>query len=132
MPKKITLTDVKEPNNIFEESGVVVAHIHERNYSNMERYPRPGRYIDPFGGIDIIDLERLYPNSNLCERITGFCAVCKQILNKEFPKDYPLEWKICCFCKKVAEWIVKGEFLEARVFKIREKKIRKLITLVGK
>jgi len=59
------------------------------------------------------------------------CSICGNNLTKEFPSDFPKEWRWCCFCKLVAESVVRGDYLEARCFKSRVGKVRRLINLVG-
>ncbi len=87
--------------------------IYVEHYSEMEQNPSP--YQHTFVII-----------------ITGFCSVCKSPLTKTFPDDFPKEWKICCFCKMIAEHIVEyGTRLEGHAFETRMPKIKKLINLVG-
>ncbi len=64
--------------------------------------------------------------------ITGFCSICQNPLTKVFPADFPKEWRICCFCKMIADHIVEhGTYPEGRCFEKRVHKIVKLINLVG-
>ena len=63
------------------------------------------------------------------------CSVCGEFLedDKVFPKDFPDEWKFCCFCKIIAEKLVKGvtpsSFVLFRGIAIL---VADKITLVGK
>ncbi len=58
----------------------------------------------------------------------GKCVICGFKLDKgKFPKDFPDEWKFCCLCKKIADYIGKGVIPHADKFK----KVYAKITLVG-
>ena len=122
--KKVTLTDVKEPNNIFEESDVQEEHFFDiMNYT-------PDNGCLSIREANIIDLERLY--SNLSRRITGFCVMCKQILTKEFPEDYPMEWKFCCGCKALADHLILAQCSKGLIFStLNSRRMLDKITLVG-
>lgn len=65
--------------------------------------------------------------------IVGFCSICGNPLTKEFPAGFPEEWRWCCFCKLIAEWVIEDNLSEIAgyAFQKRISKIRKLITLVG-
>jgi len=63
--------------------------------------------------------------------ITGQCSICGNNLTREFPEDFPKEWRWCCFCKLVAETMVEGDCLKGRCFERRVGKLGKLINLVG-
>jgi len=58
-----------------------------------------------------------------------YCAVCDFPLDLGvFPDDYPEEFKFCCACRKLAEWITTGGE-DAR--SPLAKKVCKKITLVS-
>ena len=103
------------PEHPFE--GVL--HIYGRNYNNIECYPRPGRYIPPIQRVNVVE-------------ITGECSICKQILTKNFPDDYPDEWKFCCRCKRIAEYLIKTQAHKNIILTYGFRKILNKITLVGK
>ncbi len=106
--EKITLDEIyPPPHNIFE-----------RNYENIQHYPRPGRYIPPIQQVTLV-------------KIRGFCVMCKQILTKEFPEDYPLEWKFCCFCKALADHLILAQCSKGLILAPHSQGILDKITLVG-
>ncbi len=107
--EKITLDEIyPPPHNIFE-----------RNYENIQHYPRSGRYIPPIQQVTLV-------------KITGQCSMCEQILHKEFPDDFPNEWKFCCFCKMVADYLIKIQAHKNLILlSYKFQKILKKITVVG-
>ena len=51
---------------------------------------------------------------------------------REFPKDFPDEFKMCCWCHMVAGWLIEGNTdLETNWYRFRASKIKKLITVFG-
>ena len=111
---------VEEFNSTGQKDKKIKNNCLERDFNNFHVYPYPGR-------LNIIDFENYYPT---LIKLTGHCAICYSHLIKEFPEDYPNEWKFCCSCKSVADDIVKEKYIG---FLVRGKSIRiqKKITLVG-
>lgn len=64
---------------------------------------------------------------------TGECAVCRSDLDKDFPRDFPDEWKFCCRCKIIAEMLVNGITIKTfLLYRDIARIIKKKITLVKK
>lgn len=124
--KKVTLDELYTPTNMEDYISSITAPIitHERNYEDIEGFPQPGECRVA----RMIDLEGLYPSLN--RKITGFCVMCEQILTKDFPEDYPVGWKFCCFCKMVAEHLITTQHTPINSTP-HFKKILDKITLVG-
>ena len=63
--------------------------------------------------------------------IRGYCAICWDPLTRDFPDDFPEEFRFCCLCKYIATQLAHGYSAEEystgddRSFKILER-----ITLV--
>ena len=91
--------------------------IYERVYINIAGLP-PIRYIQPLQQVTLL-------------KITGFCVMCKQILTKEFPEDYPMEWKFCCFCKALADHLILAQCSKGLILSPHSQGILDKITLVG-
>lgn len=70
------------------------------------------------------------------EKITGSCAVCKMPLTKDFPADFPSEFKFCCYCLKWAKAVVKTPIAEwvkvALSDHVYPKRILERITIKGR
>ena len=66
-------------------------------------------------------------------KIVGFCSICEKPLTKKFPYGFPKEWRWCCFCKIIGEWVIRGEKIEttSSSFKKQTDKVAKLVNLVG-
>lgn len=63
-------------------------------------------------------------------RVLDSCVICDYQLTKQFPKDYPDEWKFCCICKNLADDMAHGVVLADVWKKEIIDRIRKRITLV--
>ena len=60
------------------------------------------------------------------------CVICKFPLTKEFPEDFPDEFKFCCTCKEIAWAVIRGTLdVEQRWLYKRVEKIEKIITVMG-
>jgi len=71
------------------------------------------------------------------------CAICGvHINNSRFPYDYPKEFRVCCLCLDLIEYLVQPtnrmtEHVEVcpqcqEILNINREKIIKIVTLVGK
>lgn len=60
------------------------------------------------------------------------CVICRCLLDRSFPKDFPDEWKFCCGCLEWAK-IVINPTLNVKILRTIGifKKVEKYITLVG-
>ncbi len=121
--EKITLVDVKEPLNMLELLQPTVddfitrldEHARERGYLRDYLVGYTGRarcnYIPP--------------------RYTGRCSICEILLTTKYPEDFPIEWKICCFCHRIAKLFIEHKATSRNWETPRANKIKKLINLVG-
>lgn len=113
--KKITLIDVKEPNNLWKD----------RN-SWWERYMNKAlrnSLVGPFNFMG--ECEQNPPQSIIT--IDGFCSTCGAMLFKPFPDGFPDEWKMCCCCCEIAGFIAHN--LQPNLKYPFKEAIRKKITL---
>ena len=95
--EKITLVDVKEPNNIRR-------YYKQRNnwwgeYFRKRIIPkRVERLLESFDRLEI--------------EVKGYCAICWDPLTNDFPEDFPEEYRFCCMCKYIAKQIAHGATAE--------------------
>ncbi len=73
------------------------------------------------------------------------CVICGRKHTEDFPKVFPKEWELCCFCLSKAETIIEygvdfiiervkesyKDYLNPRKVIRKYEKISKLINLVG-
>ena len=87
--------------------------------------------------IPIEDIRAMYPSRLRphCDHIppgyTGRCSICELLLTTKYTEDFPTEWKICCFCLKIAKVCTEHEITFYNWETSRVQKIKKLINLVG-
>lgn len=124
---------VEEFNSTGQKDKKIKNNCLERDFNNFHVYPYPYP-----GRLNVIDFENYYPT---LIKLTGHCAICYSHLIKEFPEDYPNEWKFCCSCLDWANRLI-GENFISKEHLLRSKilsgrgllfsKIYYKITLVGK
>ncbi len=85
--------------------------------------------LDHVPGHRIVDISEIYPF--IKQKVTGKCAICYSHLTREYPMDYPDEWKFCCVCKAIADEIVKENLKGFIQFRDQADRVKKKITLVG-
>lgn len=73
----------------LSQAGDGPVAIHEAMNPIVEDYP-------PFNGI------------SFKMRITGYCSICGEKLSRDFPEDYPNQYKFCCCCLGWAKTIVRA------------------------
>ncbi|KKN36736.1 hypothetical protein LCGC14_0770420 [marine sediment metagenome] len=146
--KKITLIDVKEPMNIselFEKRNKFWDRLMRkvRNNSQVGEFHLP--IVEDFPArLDEHAIERGYLRdyfvgytgqarcSHIPPGFTGRCSICKLLLTEKFPEDFPTEWRICCFCLRIAKvFTQKHEVTFHGWGELKINKIKKLINLVG-
>lgn len=64
-------------------------------------------------------------------KIEGYCSICGIPLSREFPDDFPEDYRFCCMCKFIAKDIAHGYPVDYFLSKDnRAVKILERITLV--
>ncbi len=133
--KKITLIDVKEPMNIselFEKRNKFWDRLIRkvRNNSQVGEFHLP--IVENFPArLDEHAIERGYLR-DYPPGYTGRCSICELLLTEKFPEDFPTEWRICCFCLRIAKvFTQKHEVTFHGWGESKINKIKKLINLVG-
>lgn len=129
--KEITLPDVKEPQDIVsliqgvrnryiedlrrtqlrwmaESRDINNSHFYSIDHSPVEphcNHPCLERQevIEPLPDPD----EQFFDPRNHTPEHTGECAICRMFLTKDYPEDYPEEWKFCCSCHAWAKAIIR-------------------------